>query len=153
MNTIGKIIKEARLNKGLTQEKLATKVGVQKSAIAKWENGRVTEIKRSNLKALAIALGLNPNTLLSPSSKEDEDYYISFCEPCLVREDKMLYDVQNEKISNNRVDSSLTSFQLSEQETHMIVLFRSLNEYGQNKVLSYIDDLSGMEKYAACEKL
>lgn len=65
----------------------------------------------------------------------------------------MLYDVQNEKISSNRVDSSLTSFQLSEQETHMIVLFRSLNEYGQNKVLSYIDDLSGMEKYAACEKL
>ena len=67
MSAIGKIIKEARLGKGYTQEELASKVGVQKSAIAKWENGRVSEIKRSNLKALAIALELDPNVLLSPS--------------------------------------------------------------------------------------
>lgn len=65
MNTIGKIIKNARKSKGFTQEELASRVGVQKSAIAKWENGRVSEIKRSNLNALAIALELNPNVLLS----------------------------------------------------------------------------------------
>lgn len=67
MSTIGEIIKSARKAKGLTQEELANRVGVQKSAIAKWENGRVSEIKRSNLKALSIALGLNPNVLLSSS--------------------------------------------------------------------------------------
>jgi repressor LexA len=61
---VGTIIKKARLQKGFTQEELAEKVGVKKSAVAKWENGRVSEIKRSNLKMLADALGLRPSELL-----------------------------------------------------------------------------------------
>ena len=61
---VGELIKKTRMEKGLTQEELADKVGVKKSAVAKWENGRVSEIKRSNLKNLADALGLNPNELL-----------------------------------------------------------------------------------------
>lgn len=61
---VGDLIKKTRMEKGLTQEMLAEKVGVKKSAVAKWENGRVSEIKRSNLKNLADALGLNPNELL-----------------------------------------------------------------------------------------
>lgn len=61
---IGEIIKTERLKKGMTQEELAEKVGVKKSAVAKWENGRVSEIKRSNLKMLSEVLGMNPNQLL-----------------------------------------------------------------------------------------
>lgn len=61
---VGEMIKEARLAKGMTQEDLADKVGVKKSAVAKWENGRVSEIKRSNLKKLSDALGLPPTKLL-----------------------------------------------------------------------------------------
>lgn len=61
---VGELIRKTRMEKGLTQEELADKVGVKKSAVAKWENGRVSEIKRSNLKNLADALGLNPNQLL-----------------------------------------------------------------------------------------
>lgn len=65
---VGYIIKKARAEKGMTQEELAEKVGVKKSAVAKWENGRVSEIKRTNLKNLADVLGLDPNELLG-----DED--------------------------------------------------------------------------------
>ena len=61
---VGAVIKQARIAKGFTQEQLAEKVGVKKSAVAKWENGRVSEIKRSNLKKLSEALGMNPNQLL-----------------------------------------------------------------------------------------
>lgn len=61
---VGSIIKEARLAKGMTQEELAEKVGVKKSAVAKWENGRVSEIKRSNLKNLSDILGITPTKLL-----------------------------------------------------------------------------------------
>lgn len=57
-NEIGTLIKQARIQKGYTQEALADLVGVQKSAVAKWENGRVTEIKRSNLIRLADILGI-----------------------------------------------------------------------------------------------
>lgn len=67
---VGSLIKQARLAKSLTQEELAEKVGVQKSAVAKWENGRVSEIKRSNLKKLSEALGLNPNQLLDETKEK-----------------------------------------------------------------------------------
>lgn len=76
MVNVGFVIKQARMQKGLTQEQLAEKVGVKKSAVAKWENGRVSEIKRSNLKMLAEALDLNPNQLLGndeekPTAQDD----------------------------------------------------------------------------------
>ena len=61
---IGALIREKRLAKGLTQEELGEIVGVQKSAVAKWENGRVSEIKRSTLKKLAEVLGISPVQLL-----------------------------------------------------------------------------------------
>ena len=61
---IGTMIKEARIAKGLTQEELGNLVGVQKSAVAKWENGRVVNIKRSSLQRLAIALDMKGSDLI-----------------------------------------------------------------------------------------
>lgn len=66
---IGERIKAARLKKGYTQEELADMVGVKKSAVAKWENGRVSEIKRSNLNMLSKALNIDPNSLLDDIEK------------------------------------------------------------------------------------
>lgn len=70
---IGKLIKEARLAKGLTQEELGGIVGVQKSAIAKYENGRVVNIKRSTLQKLAIALDLKGSDLIAEKPTVDDD--------------------------------------------------------------------------------
>ena len=61
---IGQKIKNARINKGLTQEELGKIIGVQKSAIAKYENGRVVNIKRSSLQKIAKALDLRPSELI-----------------------------------------------------------------------------------------
>lgn len=65
---VGEIIRTARIKKGLTQEELGKIVGVQKSAIAKYENGRVVNIKRSKLVKLAQALGLNGSDLIGESA-------------------------------------------------------------------------------------
>jgi len=65
---IGQKIKEARIAKGLTQEELGNIVGVQKSAIAKYESGRVVNIKRSMLRKLADALGIRPSELIFESN-------------------------------------------------------------------------------------
>lgn len=65
---IGQIIRDARIKKGYTQEQLGEIMGVQKSAIAKWENGRVVNIKRENLKKLAEVLSIPPYELVSPNS-------------------------------------------------------------------------------------
>lgn len=61
---IGQKIKEARILKGLTQEELGKMIGLQKSAIAKYENGRVVNIKRSTLQKLAKALDLRGSDLI-----------------------------------------------------------------------------------------
>ena len=66
----GKLIKEARLAKGLTQEELGNIVGVQKSAIAKYESGRVVNIKRSTLKKLAAALDLRGADLIEDEKEK-----------------------------------------------------------------------------------
>lgn len=61
---IGQKIKNARISKGLTQEELGKIIGVQKSAIAKYESGRVVNIKRSSLQKIATALDIRPSELI-----------------------------------------------------------------------------------------
>ena len=68
---VGSLIKEARLAKGLTQEELGKLVGVQKSAIAKYESGRVVNIKRSTLQKLAAALSLKGSDLIIQSNPKE----------------------------------------------------------------------------------
>ena len=68
---IGQRIKKARLERGLTQQELGDIVGVQKSAIAKYENGRVINIKRSTLQKIASALNIRPSELLFNESPKD----------------------------------------------------------------------------------
>ena len=70
---IGQKIKEARILKGLTQEELGNMVGLQKSAIAKYENGRVVNIKRSTLQKLALALDLRGSDLIIESNPKEAD--------------------------------------------------------------------------------
>ena len=68
---IGQKIKEARNIKRLTQQELGDLVGVQKSAIAKYESGRVVNIKRSTLQKIASALDLRPSELVFENSPKD----------------------------------------------------------------------------------
>lgn len=67
---IGEKIKAARLAKGMTQEELGQLLGVQKSAVAKYENGRVVNIKRSTLKKISDVLNIRPAELIIESSPE-----------------------------------------------------------------------------------
>ena len=68
---LGQIIKDARIQKGLTQEELGNIVGLQKSAIAKYENGRVVNIKRSTLQKLAKALDLRGSDLIIENNPKE----------------------------------------------------------------------------------
>lgn len=114
---IGEIIKQARTQKGMTQEELAEKVGVKKSAVAKWENGRVSEIKRSNLKNLADALGLNPNQLLDET--EPNQY-------------------ENQKPAN---DDGLT-----ESQRELIAFAKTLSEHQADKVLQLMKSIVAFDE-------
>ena len=66
---IGEKIRTARISKGMTQEELGKLLGVQKSAVAKYENGRVVNIKRSTLKKISDILEIRPSELISIEEK------------------------------------------------------------------------------------
>lgn len=61
---MNEIIKKLRLQKGLTQEELGKIIGVQKSAIRKYESGLVENMKRSSIVKLANYFEVSPAYLL-----------------------------------------------------------------------------------------
>ena len=71
--SIGEKIKAARIKKGLTQEDLGNILGVQKSAIAKYENGRIVNIKRSTLKKISDILDIPPYELIYEHKQPADD--------------------------------------------------------------------------------
>lgn len=71
----GSYIKLLRIKNNMTQEELGEKLGVQKSAIAKYENGRVENLKRSTIQKLSEIFDVSPLNFLgydSPSQWGDD---------------------------------------------------------------------------------
>lgn len=66
-------IKELRIKKGLSQEQLAELLGLQKSAIAKYENGRVINIKRSTISNMAKIFNCNPSYIMGWEDSNQEE--------------------------------------------------------------------------------
>ncbi|WPD21378.1 MAG: helix-turn-helix transcriptional regulator [Candidatus Electrothrix scaldis] len=60
----GTKIKYIRESKGLTQEYLATVVGVAIRTVSCWENNRSPNIKRENAESVAKALEVKDNTVV-----------------------------------------------------------------------------------------
>ena len=71
MDMVGRI-KERRTAMGYTQEELGEKIGVQKSAIAKYENGRVKNLKRGVIAKLADALQCSPTYLMGLEEENND---------------------------------------------------------------------------------
>lgn len=69
---IGNIIKRKRIERGLTQTELGQKMGVGKSAVAKWEAGRVKNLKRDSLPLLANILQISPLALIGINDADTE---------------------------------------------------------------------------------
>ncbi len=69
--TLGAKVKEARKRAGLSQEQLAEKMGVSRSAVAKWETGNgIPDI--DNLKILSRLLGVTIDYLVDDGENFDK---------------------------------------------------------------------------------
>lgn len=66
-------IRSLRIGKGMTQEDLGRELGVQKSAIAKYESGRVENIKRSTILKMANIFDVDPAWLMDVTSSTEND--------------------------------------------------------------------------------
>lgn len=72
---ISELIKNRRLELGLTLEQVAEKVGVGKSTVRKWENGTIQDMKRTNAIKLADALNLGVAYLFVHESEPNNNLY------------------------------------------------------------------------------
>ena len=70
--TLGEKIRNRRLELGMTMDDLGNAIGVQRSAVNKYEKGLITDLKRSTIQALANALNVSPLYFLEDDG-EDED--------------------------------------------------------------------------------
>ncbi len=77
--TLGKFIAVRRKYMGLTQEELGEKIGVSKSAVAKWEiDGGLPD--RDNLKRLSKAIGVSVDDLhkiINDANANEEDLSVN----------------------------------------------------------------------------
>lgn len=121
---IGEKIKSARLAKGYTQEELGKLIGVQKSAVAKYEKGRVVNIKRSVLAKIASVLDIPPVELVS--------------------------DIEEKPVETaNKLADWYLGLEFKEEEdvdlAAMIGEYKQLNETKQAQVREYVHFLLGRD--------
>ena len=102
---VGKRIKYARTNKNLTLDDIATKIGVAKSTVQRYEAGKIKSLKLPVLDSIAYAIGVNPAWLCGKS--------------------------KNMILTNNANDL----FELSELEKQLVVNFRKADEVDKAIVL------------------
>lgn len=73
MKDMGSLIKELRVKNNLTQDELADKLGVQKSAVSKWERGAVQNIKKDLIEEIAKIFNIRPSYLMGWDSSTIEE--------------------------------------------------------------------------------
>lgn len=140
--SMSKRIKDCRIAMNYTQEELANKLGLQKSAIAKYENGRVENIKRSVIEQMASVLDCTPSYLmgwddatltdklntLASANREEIDRYADYL---LLTERNCINDMNK----NEYIDYIVAS------------RVNELNVSGKNEALKRITELSEINRY------
>lgn len=58
------ILKNRRIELGLTMADVAKQVGVSEGTVSRWESGNIANMRRSKIAALAKALRLDPNVIM-----------------------------------------------------------------------------------------
>lgn len=128
--TMGEIIKKLREENHMTQEELGEKLGVQKSAIRKYEKGEVENIKRSSIQKMSEIFNVDPCYLMG----WEEQYNAN---QKLTKEVSLIEQIQ---------------YQYGKDAVQMLECFTQLNVVGQEKALENISDLVALEKYTQKEK-
>lgn len=125
---MGDIIRQLRLQRGITQEELGKVIGVQKSTIRKYESGMVENIKRTSIKKMADYFGVSPTYLMG-------------------MEENTNYGVNNGIIGNNNNNNHIISKEkLSPIDEAILTICKNLPEKQKGEVLSFATDLLSKTK-------
>lgn len=144
---IGQRIKEARLEKGLSQAQLAEKCGFATITIQQYERNK-REPKLENLQKIADALDMSVIAFLdfAPESATNEEK-----ERWRVIQEiyKKIISYQEEGKTIRIIDGGIYSVEenISTLEEKLKAAFRSLNAPGQQKAVERVEELTEIPKY------
>lgn len=68
---IAQRIQQARSEAGMTLQQIATAIGVTKSTVQRYEQGRIENVKQPVIEAMARVLEVNPEWLLGRSDRRE----------------------------------------------------------------------------------
>ena len=92
---IGQRIADTRIEKDLTMDDIAQKIGVAKSTIQRYEKGTIKKLKLPVIESIATVLNVNPNWLIGNTS-DPEPININKEQPAktgeLSKEKQAMYD-------------------------------------------------------------
>ena len=107
MPGMGEIIKRLRIENDMTLEELGDKVGVGKSAVRKWENGIIANMKRDKIAKVASVFGVSPSYLMGwDNDEKQEDIEAAASALDLVYNDKNIQLI-TEKCSQLKNEASI----------------------------------------------
>ena len=132
-------IREARKQKGMTQEQLADVIGVKRAVISKYENGSITpSILR--LEKIARALGVDSHEFFRDSIN-------SLLEEADRQVDEIGHQVYNNTLITDAVAPLIELGANSECLFKLIDSFLGLNSVGQKKAAEQVSDLAKIPDY------
>lgn len=123
-------IKNRRLELNLTLEEVASRVGVTKATVQRWESGLIENMKRDKIALLAKALNTTPVFILGLDNNPNANY-----------------GVNNGIIGNNNQNNNIhNGRQLTPIQNAIVTVCSALNEKQQSDVLSYATTLLNESK-------
>lgn len=66
--SIGKIIKEKRIELGLTQKEVADYIGVTEATVSRWESANISNMRRDRIAKLSTILKMSPADIMGIKS-------------------------------------------------------------------------------------
>lgn len=70
------ILKNRRIDLGLTLKEVADKVGVSEATVSRWESGDIANMRRDRIAALASVLDVSPGVIMG-WEEPHEGYYLN----------------------------------------------------------------------------
>ncbi|MCQ2978262.1 MAG: helix-turn-helix domain-containing protein [Clostridia bacterium] len=124
---IGKRIKMLRNSVEMTQDELGNKLGVKKAAIQKYESGSIVNLKIETIKKLAEIFEVTPAYIMGWDKFDEE--------------------INNDQLKRQIRLAELLSDKFNVEIVETIFKTFDLNEEGQNKLFSYMEDITQLDKY------
>lgn len=128
------IIRQRRVELGLTQKEVADYVGVSEATLSRWESGEIQDFKRNRITALAKILKVSPSLIVGKTDDMEERFGSVYAIRC--KENGKLY-----------IGSTIRLNQRIYQHFRELKAHAKTRVSNVNRITSYVNWQSDYDKY------